>query len=210
MTDPNLYVVQCEVDGDYTPEFERWYADRHGPDLVSSGFHSAQMLRCVDVENTYLTVYDAPEHNVFTSDVYSRARAADPNLAIAESHIGAMTKGRFAHWIVAGEQPPAYPVVDSAFVTTVRAEVADADRAAYTKWVSETLAPAARAAGATRVWDSQLASLHNLFPHLVPHNTLVVIEWAARPAELIDALGLGGAPESVEALTFERFYRQAV
>lgn len=208
MAEPNIYVVQCEVDKDYTPEFERWYADRHGPDLVSSGFHSAQMLRCLDRPATYLTVYDAPVHNVFTSDVYAAARASDPILPIAESHIGdKMTKGRFAHRIAAGDHPDSFPNVDSGLLSTVRVEVADEDLEAYFTWVADVLAPAAIAAGATRVWASRLASLHNLFPHLVPPSTLAVVEWADTADSA--ALDVSFGDVAPEVLTFERFYRQA-
>ncbi|MDQ1105703.1 antibiotic biosynthesis monooxygenase family protein [Nocardioides zeae] len=214
MSKPVVYVVQCAVDADYEAEFERWYADRHGPDLVRSGFLSAQMFRSLDEPSAYLTVYDAPEHNVFTSEVYAAARAADPVLPIAESHIGSkMTKGRFAHRVAAGVAGSGLPSIDSEHVVTLRAQVHETQLdAAFATFAGET-APALVAAGASRAWWSHLVGLHNLFPQLVPPNTLAVAEvdaaaWSAfEVPELVSETADGGGAFVVHR--YERIFRLA-
>lgn len=197
MSVPQIYAVQCEVDSDYKKEFVAWYADRHGPDLVRSGFHTAQMLRNLDADAAYMTLYDAPEHNVFTSDVYAAARAADTVLPVAEGRIGErMTKGRFAHELVAGAARDELPALDSRYLLTLRAEVADGDLEATRSWLTDDAAPRLLEEGATRVWWSRLVSLHNLFPHMVPPNTLVIVEADSASLPVTDVLEATTTEES--------------
>ena len=57
-------------------------------------------------------------------------------------------------------------------------------------------------AGAVRVWWSRLASLHNLFPQLVPPNVLVVVEVDGEAPSLMSDHATG-TDTPVGSLTFD-------
>jgi hypothetical protein len=70
----HLYLARMDVTCAFLPMFERWYDERHAPDLLKSGFHSCSAFYATEGTPLVHNVYLIPSPEIFKSPKYLGAR----------------------------------------------------------------------------------------------------------------------------------------
>jgi len=74
----HFYVARMDVTSAFLPTFERWYDERHAPDLLKSGFLSCSAFYATEGYPLVHNVYLIPSPEIFQSQRYLDAR--DPKV----------------------------------------------------------------------------------------------------------------------------------
>jgi len=74
----HFYVARMDVGSAFLPTFERWYDERHAPDLLKSGFLSCSAFYATEGYPLVHNVYLIPSPEIFQSPRYRDAR--DPKV----------------------------------------------------------------------------------------------------------------------------------
>jgi hypothetical protein len=78
---PVIYMSRMDVEAEYLDAFVGWCRNRHWPDLISVGFHSANGYVSTVGGQLSCNVYEIPGVEVFDAD-YDQIRAVDEQLQI--------------------------------------------------------------------------------------------------------------------------------
>lgn len=78
---PKIYMSRMDVEAEYLEAFTAWCRNRHWPDLISVGFHSANGFLSEVGGQRSCNVYEIPGVEVFDAD-YDQIRAVDEQLQI--------------------------------------------------------------------------------------------------------------------------------
>lgn len=72
-----MIVLEIDIDPEFEEAFNRWYDDRHLPEVCAlPGILSATRLRVTGAEGRYLTIYALSDPGAFETDAYRKWRAA--------------------------------------------------------------------------------------------------------------------------------------
>lgn len=86
---PNIYFARMDVAPEALLAFMNWYEHKHGPDLISVGFHSVHGYHSRIGSPFILNVYEIDSSEIFYSDAYNTKRTAesDPERPSILAHI---------------------------------------------------------------------------------------------------------------------------
>jgi Domain of unknown function (DUF4286) len=91
------------VDGVHD-EFNRWYNERHVPDLLSCpGFLTARRYRCIDGQPQYLAIYEVESEAALSTPERERVRGFGAMMPYVRSFTG--RPYRLIHAAVKNERP---------------------------------------------------------------------------------------------------------
>jgi hypothetical protein len=77
MTLPTLYAARSDVRAEDLPRVEKWYADRHAPDLLGAGFYSSHVYYSEVGSPLICNLYEIPGAALFDTDAYRAVAARD-------------------------------------------------------------------------------------------------------------------------------------
>ena len=218
---PVIYMARMDVDAEALPRFERWYAERHGPDLLDAGFFSAQAYHCTVGGPLVCNVYEIPSSEIFYTDAYEskRTREHDPDRPWILEHVSNRSNTAYAQVVAAGVEAGDAPWVDGShpgavtapWISTVRFDVVDpAMGDEFARWFEAGLVP--ELTGIDGLTSSRLlrqsGRLHPTNPSSEAEWSLL-LEWDSGTSassgldgrHLHDALGAG--PVAIERVTHD-------
>jgi hypothetical protein len=190
-----------DVDVDALPRFERWYADRHGPDLLDAGFFSAQAYHCRIGGPLVCNVYEIPSSEIFYTNAYNSKRTPehDPDRPWILDHVSNRSNTAYAQVAALGVEasPAAWDdaehrgAVGAPWISTARFDVGETSADDFARWFEISLAPDWMAAGGVTAIRllRQSGRLHPSNPSNEPEWS-VFVEWSSGDAasEFIERL----------------------
>jgi hypothetical protein len=199
---PTIYTARSDVDGTHLARVERWYAERHAPDLVRAGFHTAQVYYWEVGTPLICNLYEIPGPELFGTEAYRNVAAHDPDgpavIALLSSRSntiydqvltggGADGAGRRGAGAVTGW-------VRAPFLSTVRFDAPAADDGALLRWYESTEFPRLSTRPGFRA--GRLCRRGPPHPTALSHDArwLAIHEWSELAAAMAD-----GSPAEVAA-----------
>ena len=191
MTGPVLYVAEVDYPPDqFAPEggFTAWYANRHAPDLIRSGFRTATSYRAAIGGLAVLNVYEVPDTSVFAGPIYKSVLPGDPYGAEVRGTSAGRQRAQTAYLERVALPAEAGPM-NADWVSLARFALPEAEDEALVAWLRgelyARLAPlgAKRLRMGTRTVEKIGAGTHR-------PRCIVLAEWPAQPAKAADLLPL--------------------
>jgi hypothetical protein len=183
-----------DVDDDALARFERWYADRHGPDLLDAGFFSAQAYHCRVGSPLVCNVYEIPSSEIFYTDAYNSKRTPehDPDRPWILDHVSNRSNTAYAQVVTVGVEVPDVAWADdqhlgrveSPWISTVRFDIEGTTDDHFMTWFEGSLAPewqSVEGLASIRLMR-QSGRLHPSNPSTEPEWS-VLLEWSAGDVE---------------------------
>lgn len=142
-----VYAARMDVDDDFLERFEQWYRDKHGPDLLRSGFFSCVAYHAIVGSPLVHNLYHIPSADIFESPKYQSARTPveDPQRPEVLSHVSNRSNTPYRQAITEGVSS-ASPIV-AEFVVGIECSTVspDDDALGHVEAFARSLAPAVQA-----------------------------------------------------------------
>jgi len=180
---PLIYMIRADIDDDYVEPHHEWYARRHAPDLMASGFWSARGYDSATSPGLW-NIYEVPDVAIFSSEAYTGGHRSDPFLETAVKKLHGRSVSLYTQVRIVDAQ--GNPIVRPAtlrgpVVASLRFESsATADRVA--SWFDERIVGKhARSPGVRtiRLWEQR--ERHPKWPSTEPRWS-VGVEWESEAA----------------------------
>jgi len=191
MTGPVLYIAEV----DYPPEqlardggFTAWYANRHAPDLIRSGFRTATSYRAVIGGLAALNVYEVPDTSVFAGPIYKGALPGDPYGAEVRGTSAGRQRAQTAYLERVALPADAGPM-NADWVSLARFALPEAEDEALIVWVRGELHARLAPLGVKRV-RLGTRTIEKIGAGTHRPRCIVLAEWPAQPPKAADLLPL--------------------
>ena len=185
---PCVYIARMEVEPTYLRRFMDWYEDKHAPDTISVGFHSAQAYHCRIGSPFIFNAYEIDSSEIFYTDAYSTMRTPeqDPQRPEVLAHIADRSNTVYAQVATIGVDVPSHPWtrgsrpggIAADAISSLRFDVTEADDRAVVDWFNSHASTAVSALPGHRSSRLCLQSgrLHPANPSTQPR-WLLLSEW---------------------------------
>ena len=146
---PTIYTARSDVDAAHLARVERWYAERHAPDLIRAGFHTAQVYYSEVGTPLICNLYEIPGPELFGTEAYRDVAAHDPDgpgvIALLTSRSNTIYDQVLTVGVAdgAGRRGAGAGTgwVRAPYLSTVRFDVPAADEEALLRWYESTECP---------------------------------------------------------------------
>jgi hypothetical protein len=194
---PTIYTARSDVDGAHLARVERWYAERHAPDLIRAGFHTAQVYYSEVGTPRICNLYEIPGPELFGTEAYRSVAAHDPEGPAVVALLTSRSNTIYDQVLTAGGADGAGAVtgwVRAPYLSTVRFDVPAADEGALLGWYQSTELP--RLTARPGFLAGRLCRRGPPHPTAASHDPgwLAITEWSERAAVIAD-----GTPAEVAA-----------
>jgi len=138
---PLVYTTRSDCEPEYLERKEKWYAERHAPDLIAVGFHSAQSFHSEIGTPFVCNVYEIPGTDIFLSQAYKHTRTNDPQRPEVLSKMSNLSAAVYEQVLLCLPPDRITPAADSPAaaitgpcLTTVRFDIRKGTEPRFVEW----------------------------------------------------------------------------